>query len=81
MEDVARQISDVGSADLYEARIMMTGLTVFFAGLAGVSLVVYSVTVPMPFGTGSEDDLVHTLSLYGFAFFGGIAYLSYQEDQ
>ena len=41
----------------------------------------YSMTVPMPFGSGTEDDFVHTLSLYGFAFFGGIAYLSYKEDQ
>ena len=60
---------------------MITGLTVFFAVLSGASLVVYSMTVPMPFGTGTEDDFVHTLSLYGFAFFGGIAYLSYREDQ
>ncbi len=59
----------------------MSGLTLFFLLLAGLSLVLYSMTVPMPFGSGTEDDFVHTLSLYGFGFFGGIAYLSYREDQ
>jgi len=59
----------------------MSGLTLFFLIMAGFSLVLYSMTVPMPFGSGTEDDFVHTLSLYGFAFFGGIAYLSYKEDQ
>ena len=59
----------------------MSGLTLFFLIIAGFSLVLYSMTVPMPFGSGTEDDFVHTLSLYGFAFFGGIAYLSYKEDQ
>ena len=59
----------------------MSGLTLFFLLLSGFGLVLYSMTVPMPFGSGTEDDFVHTLSLYGFAFFGGIAYLSYKEDQ
>jgi|TARA_A100001388_G_scaffold152195_1_gene113095 hypothetical protein len=59
----------------------MSGLTLFFLLLAGFSLVLYSMTVPMPFGSGTEDDFAHTLSLYGFAFFGGLAYLSYKEDQ
>ncbi len=60
---------------------MMSPLTIFFMALSGASLVLYSVTVPMPFGSGTEDDFVHTLSLYAFAFFGGIAYLSHKEDQ
>ena len=60
---------------------MMSPLTIFFIALYGASLVLYSMTVPMPFGSGTEDDFVHTLSLYGFAFFGGIAYLSHKEDQ
>ena len=59
----------------------MSGLTLIFLSLAGFSLVLYSMTVPLPFGAGTEDDFVHTLSLYGFAFFGGLAYLSYKEDQ
>ena len=60
---------------------MISGLTVFFMALSAVSLVLYSMTVPMPFGSGTEDDLIHTLSLYASVFFGGIAYLSYKEDQ
>ena len=60
---------------------MMSPLTIFFIALSGASLVLYAMTVPMPFGTGTEDDFVHTLSLYGFVFFGGIAYLSHREDQ
>jgi len=35
----------------------------------------------MPFGTGSEDDLVHNLALLMSGFFGGLAYLSSREDQ
>ena len=58
----------------------MSGLTVFFIALSGVSLVLYSMTVPLPYQP-ETDSFVHTLSLYGFAFFGGIAYLSYREDQ
>ena len=81
MEDEPRQISDVGTADLYEARHMINSITVIFMVLAGVSLVVYSMTVPMPFGTGSEDDLVHNLALLMSGFFGGLAYLSSREDQ
>ena len=58
----------------------MSGLTMFFIALSGASLVLYSMTVPLPY-EGETDSFVHTVSLYGFAFFGGIAYLSYQEDQ
>ena len=58
----------------------MSGLTVFFITLSGASLVLYSLTVPLPY-QGETDSFVHTLSLYGFAFFGGIAWLSYKEDQ
>ena len=58
----------------------MSGLTIFFIGLSGASLVLYAMTVPLPY-EGETDSFVHTLSLYGFAFFGGIAYLSYKEDQ
>jgi len=58
----------------------MSGLTVFFIVLSGVSLVLYAVTVPLPY-QGETDSFVHTLSLYGFVFFGGIAWLSYKEDQ
>ena len=58
----------------------MSGLTMFFIALSGASLVLYSLTVPLPY-EGEPDSFVHTVSLYGFAFFGGIAYLSYQEDQ
>ena len=81
MEDESRQISDVGTADLYEAGHMISSLTTFFIVLAGVCLVVYSMTVPMPMGTGTEDDLVHNLALLMSGFFGGIAWLSYREDQ
>jgi len=58
----------------------MSSLTVFFIALSGVSLVLYSMTVPLPY-QGETDSFAHTLSLYAFAFFGGIAYLSYREDQ
>ena len=58
----------------------MSGLTVFFIALSGVSLVLYSFTVPLPY-QGETDSFVHTLSLYGFGFFGVIAYLSSREDQ
>ena len=58
----------------------MSGLTIFFVTFSAASLVLYSMTVPLPY-EGETDSFVHTVSLYGFAFFGGIAYLSYQEDQ
>ena len=58
----------------------MSRLTIFFVTLSAASLVLYSLTVPLPY-QGETDSFVHTLSLYGFAFFGGTAYLSYQEDQ
>ena len=58
----------------------MSGLTVFFIALSAVSLVLYSMTVPLPY-QGETDSFVHTLSLYGFGFFGVIAYLSSREDQ
>lgn len=58
----------------------MSGLTIFFITLSGASLVLYSMTVPLPY-QGETDSFTHTLSLYGFAFFGVIAYLSYREDQ
>ena len=58
----------------------MSGLTIFFVTLSAASLVLYSMTVPLPY-EGETDSFVHTLSLYGSAFFGGIAYLSYREDQ
>ena len=59
----------------------MSGITGFFIGCSAASLIVYSMTVPMPFGSGTEDDLIHTLSLYASVFFGGLSYLSYKEDQ
>ena len=59
----------------------MSGITGFFVGCSAFSLIVYSMTVPMPLGSGTEDDLTHTLSLLASVFFGGIAYLSYREDQ
>ena len=80
MEDESRQISDVGTADLYEAGHMISSLTAFFMVLAGVCLVLYAITVPLPY-QGETDSFVHTLSLYGFGFFGMIAYLSSREDQ
>lgn len=80
MEDESRQISDVGTADLYEAGHMISSLTAFFIVLAGVCLVLYAITVPLPY-QGETDSFVHTLSLYGFGFFGMIAYLSGREDQ
>ena len=58
----------------------MSGLTIFFITLSGASLVLYSLTVPLPY-QGETDSFVHTLSLYGFGFFGVIAYLSSREDQ
>ena len=58
----------------------MSGLTIFFVTLSAASLVLYSLTVPLPY-QGETDSFIHTLSLYGFVFFGGIAYLSYREDQ
>ena len=58
----------------------MSSLTVFFTVLAGVCLVLYAMTVPLPY-QGETDSFVHTLSLYGFGFFGMIAYLSSQEDK
>ena len=58
----------------------MSGLTIFFVTLSAASLVLYAITVPLPY-QGETDSFVHTLSLYGFAFFGGIAYLSYREDK
>ena len=58
----------------------MSGLTIFFVTLSAASLVLYSLTVPLPY-QGETDSFVHTLSLYGFAFFGGIAYLSSKEDK
>ena len=58
----------------------MSSLTVFFTVMSAVFLVVYALTVPLPY-QGETDSLVHTLSLYGFGFFGVIAYLSHKEDQ
>jgi len=58
----------------------MSGLTMFFVTLSAASLVLYSMTVPLPY-QGETDSFVHTLSLYGFVFFGGIAWLSYREGQ
>ena len=58
----------------------MSRLTIFFVTLSAASLVLYSLTVPLPY-QGETDSFVHTVSLYGFVFFGGIAWLSYREDQ
>ena len=81
MEDGAGEISAVGDQYLYEARSMtMSSLTTFFMMLAGACLVLYAMTVPLPY-QGETDSFVHTLSLYGFGFFGMIAYLSSQEDK
>ena len=59
---------------------MISSLTTFFIVLAGACLVLYAVTVPLPY-QGETDSFIHTLSLYGFGFFGMIAYLSSKEDQ
>ena len=58
----------------------MTGFTLFWVVLAGACLMLYAMTVPLPY-QGETDSFTHDMALYGSAFFGGIAYLSSREDQ
>ena len=58
----------------------MTGFPLFWVVLAGACLMLYAVTVPLPY-QGETDSFTHDMALYGSAFFGGIAWISYREDQ
>jgi len=60
----------------------MSGLTVFFLILAGVSFTVFAVTVPLPWLPDQDKAaFVHEMSLIMSVFFAGLAWISSTEDQ
>ena len=60
----------------------MSGLTVFFLTLAGVSFTVFAVTVPLPWLPEQDTEaFVHEMALIMTVFFAGLAWISSTEDQ
>ena len=60
----------------------MSGLTIFFLTLAGVSFTVFAVIVPLPWLPDQDTAaFVHEMALIMTVFFAGLAWISSQEDQ